>query len=164
MNENINLEEILKDCPEGTKLYTPLTGVVRFKHIDKNNVYSIVASLTGDLDNTAIRFTKEGKYYPNMGECTIFPSKEQRDWSKFVINKPKFNPQTLQPFDKVLVRYYTGKKWEAGLFSHPLVQRGEQGFVVNSNFHIYVVPYNDDTKHLVGTSDDAPEFYRYWEE
>ena len=43
------------------------------------------------------------------GECTLFPSKDQRDWSKFVRfwDKPKvdkFDPKTLQPFDKVLVR------------------------------------------------------------
>ena len=26
-----------------------------------------------------------------------------------------------------------------------------------------VIPYNDETKHLVGTTDEAPEYYRYWE-
>ena len=78
--------------------------------------------------------------------------------------KPKFNPKNLQPFDRVLARYSKDKKWEAGLFSHPFVLYGEQGFIVNSVFYICVIPYNDDTKHLVGTSNDAPEFYRYWEE
>lgn len=89
------------------------------------------------------------------------------DWFNYnyrVKPKEKFDPKTLKPFDKVLARYYTDKKWGTGFFSHPLVLRGEQGFVVDSNFHIYVIPYNDDTKHLVGTSDDAPEYYCYWEE
>ena len=27
----------------------------------------------------------------------------------------------------------------------------------------YCIPYNDDTKHLVGTEEEAPEYYRYWE-
>ena len=27
-----------------------------------------------------------------------------------------------------------------------------------------VIPYNDETKHLVGTTDEAPEFYKYWED
>ena len=29
---------------------------------------------------------------------------------------------------------------------------------------VYCIPYNDETKHLVGTTDEAPGFYRYWEE
>lgn len=28
----------------------------------------------------------------------------------------------------------------------------------------YCIPYNEDTKHLVGKSEDAPVFYRYWED
>ena len=27
-----------------------------------------------------------------------------------------------------------------------------------------VIPYNDDTEHLVGTTEGAPDFYRYWED
>ena len=26
------------------------------------------------------------------------------------------------------------------------------------------IPYNEETKHLVGTTDEAPEYYRYWED
>lgn len=33
-----------------------------------------------------------------------------------------------------------------------------------SNYWKYCIPYNDETKHLVGTKDEAPEFYRYWED
>ena len=29
---------------------------------------------------------------------------------------------------------------------------------------IYCIPYNDDTKHILGTTEEAPEFYRYWED
>ena len=32
------------------------------------------------------------------------------------------------------------------------------------NDFIYCIPYNDDTKHLAGTNENAPEYYRYWEE
>ena len=28
----------------------------------------------------------------------------------------------------------------------------------------YCIPYNDDTKHLVETKEEAPEYYRYWED
>ena len=28
----------------------------------------------------------------------------------------------------------------------------------------YCIPFNDDTKHLLDTNEEAPEFYRYWED
>lgn len=41
MNENINLVEILKDCPSGTKLYSPMAGEVKFKDITDNDKWPI---------------------------------------------------------------------------------------------------------------------------
>ena len=81
MNENIDLTKILKDCPKGTKLYSTVYGVVRFDEIDKDKTYPI--SL---YTNTACIFnvTSDGRLAKNYnGECTLFPSKDQRDWSKF---------------------------------------------------------------------------------
>ena len=101
MNENLNLVEILKDCHEGTKLYSPVFGEVEFESI--NNIIGpiVVTTNTGNAEC----FTADGKMYTYYnGECLLFPSKEQRDWSKFNVKKPKFDPKTLQPFDKVLVR------------------------------------------------------------
>lgn len=79
MNENINLIELLKDCPKGTKFYTPLCGEVEFEIIEKDNFPIKLKS--GKLWYT---FTKEG-YFSTMGtpECLLFPSKDQRDWSKY---------------------------------------------------------------------------------
>lgn len=92
------------------------------------------------------------------GSCPFLVEEKQE------FKEPKFDPKTLRPFDKVLARYYPDKEWEVGLFSHPLVLHGEQGFVVNSNFRKYVIPYNETTEHLVGTADgEVPEVYRYWE-
>lgn len=84
MNENIDLIEILKDCPEGTKLYSPLFGYVELKEIDTSKVYSVNVKLTSGLIES---FTREGKFYDRDyykdTECVLFPSKEQRDWAKF---------------------------------------------------------------------------------
>lgn len=84
MNENIDLTEILKDCHKGTKLYSPLFGYVELKEIDTSKVYSVNVKLASGLIES---FTREGKlydrdYYKDT-ECVLFPSKEQRDWSKF---------------------------------------------------------------------------------
>lgn len=93
------------------------------------------------------------------------PRQEQRDWSKFNPNKPKFDPKTLQPFDKVLVRDKDLVRWRCTFYSH-LREDNETmyKYVTAYNIYKYCIPYNDDTKHLVGTTDEAPEYYRYWED
>lgn len=87
MNKNINLVEILKDCPEGTKFYSSGCGTVTFDHIEADADYPI---LTKSGEYVTCSFTKEGKYYKNCdGECVIFPSKDQRDWNIWYENNIK---------------------------------------------------------------------------
>ena len=285
MNENLNLIEILKDCPEGTKLYSPIIGEVEFKRI-KYCEYPIVTRCKNG--NRILSFTKEGLFFPEgvQGECImLFPSKDQRDWSKFTTpwlekqdkksswkpskeemdvlyslsyitneydehkedvithlyqdlkreffndssyenmfsldnkeddmrristiqvleyarsldaynqygkadidkniawlkkqgetspilsnssntgkNKPKFDPKTFQPFDKVLGRCNDQQLWLCDLYSYSSrIDDPYRHRCVRSGYK-YCIPYNDDTKHLVATKEEAPEFYRYWED
>ena len=30
--------------------------------------------------------------------------------------------------------------------------------------YMQCIPYNEDTKHLLGTTNDCPEYYKWWEE
>ena len=165
MNENLNLVEILKDCPKGTKLYSPALGEVEFAGIDY--CYRTYPIMVKTKDGTFC-FTKQGKLCDiKESECLLFPSKEQRDWSNFKLKKPKFDPKTLQVFDKVLVRLTKDGVWHATLFSHydKKVNWGCYPFVTTSCIsYDRCIPYNDDTKHLVGTTEEAPEYYRYWED
>ena len=159
MNENLNLLEILEDCPEGTKLYSPVFGEVKFESINDIIGPIIVTTNTGNAEY----FTADGKMYNYYnGECLLFPSKEQRDWSKFEPKQPKFDPNTLQPFDKVLVRDGTAECWMCDIYSHKL--KDDNFYVCISNEYYYCIPYNEETKHLVGTTEEASEFYRYWED
>ena len=167
MNENIDLTKILKDCPKGWKFYSTLYGEVEFEKIKKESEYPIVI-ITKHGNNSDIK--SDGRYYGEYddGECTLFPSKDQRDWSKFSApwyKKDKFDPKTLQPFDKVLVRYgsKTTNYWYAGIFSNYVENDMFPYKCVGNNCKL-CIPYNDDTKHLVGTSEEAPEYYKYWED
>ena len=161
MNENLNLVEILKDCPEGTKLYSPIIGEVEFECI-KYSEYPIVTwSKNG---KRILSFTKEGLFF-SEGECImLFPSKDQQDWSKFKIKKPKFDPKTLQPFDKVIVRDTNSEKWRIQLFSHIIKDCFPYEYHCINSCYNFCIPYNMETKHLVVTTDEASEFYRYWED
>lgn len=169
MNENIDLTKILKNCPKNTIFYSSIYEYVTVRITITNKDYPISlykSSVNGDF--FLCRLTKEGKYNNQFnGECTLFPSKEQRDWSKFTapwFKKERFDPKTLKPFDKVLVSDVDLKlRWKVDFFSH------ETGatfypYQCTGNLYGYCIPYNDDTKHLVGTQEKAPEFYRYWED
>ena len=161
MNEKLNLVEILKDCPKGTKLYSTNFGVVEFDEIGTNPNYPIIVSHIGGFE----KFAKDGRLYCICdGECVVFPSKDQRDWSKFKYKKPKFDPKTLQPFDKVLARFTDDAIWKCALFSHEKKEECTYKYVTTHYEQRYCIPYNDDTKHLVGTTEEAPEYYRYWED
>ena len=75
--------------------------------------------------------------------------------------KEKFDPKTLKPFDSVLV-YGEYEGWFCTIFSH--IGVGEYPYNTASGNYGWCIPYNDETKHLVGTKDEAPDFYRYWED
>ena len=167
MNENIDLTKILKDCPEGTKFYSYIFG---------EETYFQGVSLRKGEPRPIFIYGKYGKgqsfclsrkghpYADNYGECCIFPSKEMRDWSKFSapwLNKWRFDPHTLRPFDKVIARKDSEDYWDIDFFS--CFKLKELPFCI-SGFKCDVLPYNDETKHLVGTKDEAPEFYKYWED
>lgn len=77
--------------------------------------------------------------------------------------KEKFDPKTLKPFDKVVVRDII-RGWKCGLFSHIKDSMTEYKYSCIGSDYVYCIPYNDETKHLVGTNEDAPEYYRYWED
>lgn len=157
MNENLDLVNILKDCPEGTRLYSVIHGEVTLNHVSSEDVnYPIIVIWR---EGTA-SFTRYGRYaIKSDGECILFPSKDQRDWSKFKAPVEKFDYNTLQPFDKVLVRDRNDEYWRCGLFSYMLSSvmlcewRWNQG-----------IPYNDETKHLISTADMPDEKYIWWEE
>ena len=160
MNENIDLTKILKHCPEGTKLYSTIYGEVEFDRIKEGDAYSIIFTTESGSEGTV---TSDGKHYNYFdGDCTLFPSKDQRDWSKFKVNKFKFNPNTLQPFDKIIARIDKYGFWRCELFS--FIEEGTNLIKGCGAYYKYCVPYNNDTKHLIGTADEAPEYYKYWED
>ena len=164
MNEKIDLTKILKNCPVGTKLYSPIYGEIYFEEMRSNGKYPII-TITKSI--YAATFTKEGFHYADEdGECILFPSKEQRDWNKFTApwyKKYKFDPNMLNPFDKVLGRNVSTDKWGCTLFSNINVDAAHKFHCVGS-YYKCCIPYNDDTKHLVGTTDEAPEYYKHLEE
>ena len=229
MNENIDLTKILKNCPKGTMFYSTIYGYVYFDKIKKDSSYPIIfeTSQGNKIDTTA-----NGKNCEHFdGECTLFPSKDQRDWSKFTApwlekqgdslrvndrawlylvsdvltwkygigqylddprvqeiakrlcdkyaqklynpsvisnssntgkSEQKFDPKTLKAFDRVLVSDVDGDIWHCNIFEY--IRECAYPYSCVYSAWERCIPYNDETKHLVGTTEEAPEYYRYWED
>lgn len=322
MNENINLVEILKDCPKGTKFYSSVYGELMYSNMYADSLNTKIYFIDENNRSIIVGYYRDGRLYATKGECTLFPSKDQRDWSKFtapwykkekfvepkfhvgqyvtdgyvggqitsiednyhcykildfmggtnttipftlqdnyhlwtikdamdgdVLLSPstpegdkecpfifkeidkdrivrfhaallqsesikisdgitnvmgyanagyhtpatkeqrdalmkaindagyewnakkkelkklvevqdRFDPKTLKPFDKVIARLYQGL-WCCELFS--FIEEGTNLIKCCGAYYTHCVPYNDDTKHLIGTTNEAPEYYRYWE-
>ena len=163
MNGNLDLTKILEGCPKGIAFYHTVYGTVLFNSIDLDSEYPIRFIVGKNQVNSV---TKSGLAISDYkGECVLLPSKDQRDWSKFerFWDKPKverFDPKTLQPFDKVLIRNVDNGFWNAAFFSYIA---GQWVNCVGSGT-AECIPYNEETKHLLGTKEDCPEFYKWWEE
>ena len=87
MEAEINIVEILKDKPQGTKLYSSACGKCKLEEVDdKSFKISFYNSKFGFMHGGEGYLDKNGKLYDD-GECVVFPSKEMRDWSKFAWKK-----------------------------------------------------------------------------
>ena len=159
MNENIDLTKILENCPKRTEFWSDDYGIVRFDSIFIGADTPIRVTRP---DEYYSHYTKEGWHCKEMpGSCLLWPSRDCRDWSKFTapwLKKERFDPKTLKPFDKIIFKGHG--MWFCGLFSHI----HNSYACVGETYYKCVIPYNDDTKHLLGTKDEAPDFYKYWED
>ena len=169
MMEKLDLTKILKNCPKGWKFWSPIFGEVEFDQIVESINFVNLKYVNIKKDNVTWSFHSDATFPINeikSDEILLYPSKYQRDWNKFTAlwyKKEKFDPNTLQPFDRVLVRNFKAYKWKCEHFSY-FNERNDYSYMCSSGSYAYCVPYNDETKHLLGTEDEAPEYYRYWDD
>ena len=165
MNENIDLTKILRNCPKGWEFYSPFMGDVKFYEVDQKVNTVVVILKSGGLCD----FNEDGTIELEgitSDEIMLYPSRDQRDWSKFTApwyKKGKFDPNTLKTFDRVLTRHFDDERWEINFYSYTN-PNWLWPYTCMDKSYKYCIPYNDDTKHLVGTTDEAPEFYKHWED
>lgn len=145
----MNILEILKDCPSGTRLYSPIYGELSLVNAVPGHIYPICCRTRR---GNAVGFTEDGLLNTTDAEPTLFPSKEQRDWSKFGVSDQVTDQESkprLKPFDKVLVRDSDHSKWECDIFSHFGDEEGI--FVCISDWWRQCIPY-EGNEHLLGTT------------
>ena len=136
----LNLCEILKNCPEGTELWSDNYGTVKFVNVSTEWDTPIRVKLTNRF---IARYTEEGwcdKRFP--ANCLLWPSRDCRDWSKFTapwLKKERFDPKTLKPFDRVLVKDSESLTWKINMFSH-INNKTEYPYCCLLSFYKYCIP------------------------
>ena len=131
MEEKINIAEILKDKPKGTKLYSRICGAVELKKVI--NVRKKKSIVVKELNsNNQHRFWHDGNFF-RAGQCVLQPSENMADWSKFswkkgdVLQNNDHNAQVI--FDRFISDTYKMVRCKYWL----KVDNGIERFVVETN-------------------------------
>ena len=147
----MNIAKILKKCPSGTKLYSPLYGEIELVSVyDKK--YPIVCSHKVNNVEYYRTFTEEGKCRDYNAELMLFPSRNQRDWSKFG-ETDQVNNHQFKPFEMVLVRDEDDRNWTCNFFSY-INDYGE--YICIDSYWKQCIPY-EGNEHLLGTTINPEE-------
>ena len=230
MAKEINIAEILKDMPSGTRLWSPILGNVMFKGVNYGyKTYPIGVTGTDKLNYS---FTQSGRYFAIKGaELLLFPSRDMKNWSKFfkegdvlentsdevfpkyvifkkfvddkyttfeaingivlgdepvkysiqntlsyskvkdedmaleikkkiqniVDKKTRTSATEFQPFDKVLVRNHDKYPWCPAFFGLKSDSGEQCPYKTSNGAYKYCIPYNEKTKHLLGTTEPYTE-------
>ena len=129
MNEELNLVEILKNTPNGTKLWSDVHGEITFVKI-QDSIGSEILCIS-KISNCS--FSSKGEFYAGLGQCILFPSKTQRDWSKFKVDLPEGTKVMCSNGYGWSLRYYAGNKT---IF----INGNKEG---DTNKYRYIVPFSD---------------------
>lgn len=147
----MNIAEILKNCQKGLKLYSSIHGEVELVCVNEySDRYPIYCKAKNGKDVT---FTSDGRILLDYhdAECVLFPSKDQRDWSKFGVSDQTTDQKQeteLKPFDKVLVRNNDDDEWVCDIFSH--IDELAFYYCVGTRWE-QCIPY-ESNEHLLGTT------------
>lgn len=149
METEINIVEILKDKPQGTKLYSSACGKCKLEEVDdKSFKISFYNSKFGFMNGGEGYLDKNGKLY-NDGECVVFPSKEMRDWSKFAWKKGDVltdNISTICMFEGWANSDYT--EFKAKYTLHLIASTNAENEVCKTNNFVQVLKEEDKQSYL----------------
>ena len=150
----INIAEILKDCPKGTKLYSTICGDCTFEKIHLNT--SIVVCTQ---DCRTITFNVYGQYFRdffNNAECLLFPSKDNRDWNTF--QKPFEDGDIISSGSYIAIFHKFGKpkscEYDKVIYYHCWCYQNGKEFKFKKDFGI-----GRDTEYKFATDKEKQKLF-----
>lgn len=140
-------------------------GTFILKNIDGKDRVEYYASLYGiytafdsacSMKNLVnhLRFSTEEEKRELIGSMKMSKQPVAKEYLKRFFNIEVKPECEFKPFDKVLVRNYIGTYWVANIFSNQYEIEGKVRYSCCGNAYNYCIPYNDQTKHLLGTTDN----------
>lgn len=151
MEEKINIAEILKDKPKGTKLYSSICGAVELKEVlDVRKKKSIVVKELNSSNQH--RFWYDGKFF-RAGQCVLQPSKEMADWSKFAWKKGDVLVCTDGKAEVIFERF-DDDNYTSFVGKHYLESYGKDGDLLD-----YEQEHFGDTANYTKESDEIVQCY-----
>ena len=129
--EQLDLIEIFKKVPKGTKLYSPLVGECTLHSISEHYIYIEYN------DGYTICLDKYGNFssMPNA-EIMLFPSKEQRDWSKFELSHKFKIGDVIYNESYDFISIYKGHNTRFAVSYVPYLKVFNRGINLNSSVNI----------------------------
>lgn len=149
-----NIAEILKYCPKGMKLYSPVCGDCVLNYVDLDKTYSIeVTSYSNGAHQT---FTNEGLIIAKQedAECLLFPSKNQRDWEKFRI--PVKRGDIMMFKDKSAV--FIVKEYNDAFTKTSVEVSDAYGIRTNTCIYVGYIPASEDMEEKLFKAIDDAEY------
>lgn len=132
----VNILEILKDAPIGTKLYSPIFGDCELDYISETGTYKINVKkvlIPGDT-YTSYSFSSDGRYLNEVGECLLFPSSEKRNWDGVIFRR------NLEEGTPVLC---SDNPWATGWNVRKYSALGESAYTCQGGYSLkwkYIIP------------------------
>lgn len=152
--EYLNDTKILCTSKEESKKVQEKLFALGFSYYEEKSKEVVDCAFTLYIKDKKMQFGSDLSIWVEDSALRVEPSEVLAIQIKD--EKPKFDPKTLQVYDKILVRCSKIEKWRARFFDSY-----ENGFITaNGSIFDYGVPYNEETKHLHGTTEEAPEFYK----
>ena len=156
MKDNINIADILRNKPKGTRIYSPIFGEGVFQRVTSDN--NIVVSKLG-INYYCYYFESNGHYFKNgdKGECLLFPSKSVQDWTKLTWKKG--DVLVSNDFEKeVIFDSFSTSDYSCFKGKHYLNCADDNNHKYKENMSLFTVNYQiedkDDTQRFINTIEE----------
>lgn len=154
--ETLEIEKQLEFKDGDIVVYGKSVAICRKIYKHTLSFYVSLDEMVGLLFADEMESSEEYRFATEEEKQQLFDAleKEGKAWDaekkQIVALKPKIE---LKPFDKVLSRRCSEDYWVLNFYSHKS-HKTDYHICIDGSSNLYCIPYNEETAHLLGTTDD----------